>query len=99
MRLTRPGALPDHWALEGTKLRGGVLGPRVQDESPCAELRAGQVLQLVARAIRRIELDMEMVMPAAAPTWFLVHGHHVGQWSLEEAVVLLQQSLQAGGER
>src|SRR2546430_10456202 len=85
MRLTRPGALPDHSALEGTKLRCGVLGPCVQDESARAELRAGQILQLVARAIRRGELDVGMVMPAAPPPWVLVHGHHVGQWSLGEA--------------
>src|SRR5256885_17036054 len=99
MRLTRPGALPDHSALEGTKLRCGVLGPCVQDESARAELRAGQILQLVARAIRRGELDVGKVMPAAAPTWVLVHGPHVGQWALGEAGGCLSPGPSAAGGR
>src|SRR5579864_7057418 len=98
MRLTRPGARPDHTESEGTKLRGCFLGARVEDERAGAQLGAGEVLELVLRPIRRIELDVEVVLPAAPPWRSLVHRHHVRKRLLEEAVVLLQQSLEIGGE-
>src|SRR5690348_9596739 len=99
MRFTRPGAFPRHTGSEGTKLRGGVLGARVDDERTGAQLGAGEVLEPVLGAVRRIELDVEVVVAAAAPWWFLVHSHDVRERLLKEPVVLLQQSLEIGGER
>src|SRR5215471_21118461 len=98
MRFTRPGAFPAQVRSESTKLRGCVLGPRVDDERAGAELGSGEVLQLVLRPIRRIELDVEVVMTAATTGRLLMHRHHVRQRLVEEAVVLLEQPLQRRGE-
>src|SRR6202165_3306345 len=102
MRFTRPGARPRHrpcgW-LDSTQLRGCVLGARVEDESAGAYLRTGEVLQLVACAIGRIELDVEVVMPAASPRRSLVHSHDVRKRPSKKAVVFLQQALQVASER
>src|SRR3989441_5823592 len=98
MRFTRPGARPYHGTgrsrLGSTKLRGLVLGPRVDDEGPGAQLRSGQVFQLVARAVRRIELDVEVVVSTCAARGRLVHGHHIRQWTIEQPVVLLEHAFQ-----
>src|SRR5258706_13662308 len=102
MRFTRPGARPRQAAstdLDATQLGRGVLGARIQDERAGAELRSGEVFQFVPASVRRIELDVEMVMAAAATRWFLVHRHHVRQRALEKAVVLLQQALEVAGKR
>src|SRR4030088_1845359 len=97
MRFTRPGARPRHsppGRLDSTQLRSRVLGPRVEDESPRAELRAGEVLQFVPSSVGWVELDVEVVM-ASTTTWrLLVHRHDIRKRPLEEAVVLLQQALQ-----
>src|SRR6266571_2135914 len=98
MRFTRPGARPCHSALEGTKLRGGVLGSRVEDERARSKLGAGEVLELVARAVRRVELDVEVVVARTASGRSLMHRHHIRKGTLEEPVVLLEQRLQAGRE-
>src|SRR5579872_4552768 len=109
MRFTRPGARPDQPpptgeeprlgdTLEGTKLRGRVLGPRVEDEGARSKLGAGEVLELVARPVRRIELDVEVMVPASAARGLLVHRHYVRQRLLEKPVVFLQQPLQAACE-
>src|SRR5690348_9713574 len=100
MRFTRPGARPRQrtLGLEATQLRGGVLGARIEDERAGSQLGAGQVLQLVAGSIRRVELDVEVVLPATAAWWLLVHRHHVRQRAAEEPVVFLEQALQDGGE-
>src|SRR6267143_3603154 len=94
MRFTRPVARPRQDALEGTKLRGSVLGSSVEDEGAGAKFRAGEVLQLVPGAIRWIELDVEMVMAAAAARGLLMHGHHIWKRLIEQPVVLLQQALE-----
>src|SRR3712207_8968526 len=39
---------------------GGLLGKRVHDVGPGAGLAAGQVLELVRGAVRRVELDVEV---------------------------------------
>src|SRR6266478_3258450 len=102
MRFTRPGARPCHAAgrsrLGSTKLRGFVLGARVDDERPGAELGSGQILQLVARAVRWIELDMEVMILARPARRSLVHGHHVWQGTVEQAVVLLEHAFQDSRE-
>src|SRR5882762_343048 len=85
--------------LVATQLGRGVLGARVQDERAGAELRPGEVFQFVPTSVRRIELDVEVVMAAAAAGRFLVHRHDVGQRPLEKAVVLLQQALEVAGKR
>src|SRR5467141_1829302 len=99
MRFTRPGARPRQDALEGTKLRGSVLGSSVEDEGAGAKFRAGEVLQLVPGAIRWIELDVEMVMAAAAARGLLMHGHHIRKRLIEQPVVLLQQALEGHRKR
>src|SRR5712692_10517400 len=102
MRFTRPGARPCHatgrLTLGFMKLRGLVLCARIDDESAGAELRSRQVLELVARAVGRVELEMEvMVVTGAARRW-LVHRHHVSQRAFEKPVVLLQQPFQDARE-
>src|SRR5258706_5216710 len=99
MRFTRPGALPVQEELEGTELRGGVLGTRVEDERAGPKLRAGQVLQLVAGPIRWIELDVEVMVAISTTWWLLMHGHDVRQRAVEQPVVLLQQAFQVDGKR
>src|SRR5712692_1167242 len=103
MRLTRPGARPCHATgclpLGFTQLRGLVLCARIDDESAGAELRSRQVLELVARAVGRIELDMEVMVVAGAARRGLVHRHHIRQGAFEKPVVLLQQPLQDSRER
>src|SRR5712692_8615874 len=103
MRLTRPGARPCHATgclpLGLTQLRGLVLCARIDDESAGAELRSRQVLELVARAVGRIELDMEVMVVAGAARRGLVHRHHIRQGAIEKPVVLLQQPLQDSRER
>src|SRR5207253_8584045 len=95
MRFTRPGARPCHAVLEGTKLRGGVLGSRVEDERAGSKLGAGEVLELVTRAVRRVELDVEVVVAGTASGRSLVHRHHIRKRTFEKSVVLLEQRLQA----
>src|SRR5438445_12506085 len=97
MRFTRPGAFPCH-VSEGTKLRGGVLGSRVEDERARSKLRACEVFELVARAVRRVELDVEVVVARTASGRSLVHRHHIGKRTLEESVVLLEQRFQTRRE-
>src|SRR5713101_2965429 len=103
MRLTRPGARPCHATgclpLGFTQLRGLVLCARIDDESAGAELRSRQVLELVARAVGRIELDVEVMVVAGAARRGLVHRHHIRQGAFEKPVVLLQQPLQDSRER
>src|SRR6266446_1313883 len=102
MRFTRPGARPCHATgrlpLGFTKLRGLVLCARIDDESAGAELRSRQVLELVARAVGRIELDMKVMVVAGAARRRLVHRHHIWQRALEKPVVLLQEPLQDSRE-
>src|SRR5712692_3904534 len=102
MRFTRPGARPCHatgrLTLGFTKLRGLVLCAGIDDEGSGAELRSRQVLELVARAVGRVELDMEVMVAAGAARRCLVHRHHVRQRAFEKPVVLLQQPLQDSGE-
>src|SRR5229473_3886402 len=102
MRLTRPGARPCHATgclpLGFTQLRGLVLCARIDDESAGAELRSRQVLELVARAVGRIELDMKVMVVAGAARRRLVHRHHIRQRAFEKPVVLLQQPLQDSRE-
>src|ERR1700674_1263066 len=100
MRFTRPGACPRHVpCLESTQLRRSVFGPRIDDECPSAELRAGHVLDPIPAAIGWIELDVKVMVRATAPRWLLVHCHHVGERNLEEAVIFLKHALQDPGER
>ena len=48
MRFTRPGARPCQLpSLESTQLRGGIFGPRIEDESACAKLRASQEFEKI----------------------------------------------------
>src|SRR5207302_4827352 len=94
MRFTRPGAFPCH-VSEGTKLRGGVLGSRVEDERARSKLRAREVLELVARAVRRIELDVEVVVARTASRRSLMHRHHIRKGTLEKSVIFLEQRLQS----
>src|SRR5713226_911979 len=102
MRLTRPGARPCHALgrsrLSSTELRGLVLCPRVDDECAGAELRSRQVLELVPRAIRRIELDVEVMVVQHSAGRRLVHRHHVWKRTVEEPVVLLQEALKDSRE-
>src|SRR2546421_3604912 len=79
MRFTRPGARPCQLDLEGTKLRGRVLCPGVEDERARAELRPREVLELVAGPVRRIELEVEVMLSAGAARRFLMHRHHIGE--------------------
>src|ERR687893_422846 len=44
-----------------------LLGKRVVDESPRPGLRAGEVFQLRLGAVRRVELDVEVVAVAIEP--------------------------------
>src|ERR1700682_3216385 len=102
MRFTRPGARPSHRPqarLDSTQLRGGVLGASVEDERAGADLGAGEIFQLVRGSVRRIELDMEVVMASAAAGRFLVHRHYIGKRTVEKAIVLLQESLQRARKR
>src|SRR5438477_13057165 len=85
--------------LEGTKLRGGVFGARVEDERAGPELGAGQVLQLVPGPVGWIELDVEVMMPMASPGRALVHRHHIRKRLGEEAVVLLQEAFEVPRKR
>src|SRR2546423_5629086 len=98
MRFTRPGARPCHTCSEGTKLRGGVLGPRVQDEGPGPKLRPGEVLQLVAGPVGRVELDVEVMVAAGAARRVLVHRHYLRKRVVEEPGVLFQQWLETARE-
>src|SRR5258708_23164560 len=102
MRFTRPGARPCHdtgrLALGFTKLRGLVLCARIDDESARAELRSRQVLELFARAVGRIELDMKVMVVAGAAWRRLAHRHHIRQRALEKPVVRLVQPLQDSRE-
>src|SRR5947207_15601035 len=98
MGFTRPGGRPGQLDLEGTKLRGRVLCPGVGDERARAELRPGEVLELVAGPVRRIELEMEVMLSAGAARRFLMHRHHIGERLVEEAVVFLEQPLEDARE-
>src|SRR5205814_1500630 len=77
---------------------GRVLCPGVEDERARAELRPGEVLELVAGPVRRIELDMEVMLSAGAARRFLMHRHHIGERLVEEAVVFLEQPLEDARE-
>src|SRR5260370_4497475 len=102
MRFTRPGARRCHdtgrLALGFTKLRGLVLCARIDDESARAELRSRQVLELVARAVGRIDTDMKGMGVAGRAWRRLVHRHPIRQRAFEKPVVLLQQPLQDSRE-
>src|SRR5260370_17566768 len=102
MRFTGPGARPCHdtgrLPLGFTKLRGLVLCARIDDESARTELRSRQVLELVARAVGRIELDMKVMVVAGAAWRRLVHRHHIRQRAFEKPLELLQQPLQDSRE-
>src|SRR5437879_12899486 len=76
MRCTRPGACACH-VSEGTKLGGGVLGSRVEDERARSKLGACEVLELVACAVRRVELDVEVVVARSATGRSLMHRHDI----------------------
>src|SRR4029077_8743804 len=103
MRLTRPGARPCHALgrsrLSSTELRGLVLCPCVDDERPGTELRARQVLELVASAVRWIELDVKVMVVQHSSGGCLVHRHHVWERTIEQPVVLLQQSFEDSRKR
>src|SRR5207244_5041743 len=45
---------------DGAQLRGFFFRQRVVQEASRARLHAGKIFQLVLRAVRRIELDVEM---------------------------------------
>src|SRR5712691_3727540 len=102
MRFTRPGARPCHATgrlpLGFTKLCGLFLCALIVDESAGAELRSRQVLELVARAVGRIELDMKVMVVAGAARRCLVHRHHIRQRAFEKPVVLLQEPLEDSRE-
>src|SRR5260370_22131822 len=103
MRLTRPGARPCHALgrsrLSSTELRGLVLCPCVDDECAGSELRSGQVFELVPSAVRWVELDVKVMVVQHSARGRLVHRHHVRKRTVEEPVVLLQQTLQDSRER
>src|ERR1700716_1986777 len=98
MRFTRPGARPCHARgcsrLRSTELRGFIFRTGVDYECSGAELRPGQVLELVTRAVWWIELDVEVMVGADASGGRLMHGHHIWQCAVEEPVVLLQHALE-----
>src|SRR3990170_167732 len=73
---------------------GGLLRQRVVDEGARAGLRAGEVLQLRLGSVRRVELEVEMVVVVAAVGGPLVDGHDVREREAEERVVLAQQGLE-----
>ncbi len=81
------------------QLRGRLLGQRVGDERAGALLGAGEVLELLGGAQRRIELDVEVAVGVAGAGGRLVHRHHVGERALEERVVAARDALQRRGER
>src|ERR1700681_2710516 len=102
MRFTRPGARPSQRPqarLDSTQLGGRVLGPRVEDEGARADLGPREVLQLVAAAVGRIELDMEVMVAAPAAGRLLVHRHHIWKRLAEQPVVLLQKAFEGSSER
>src|SRR5712692_2039710 len=100
MRFTRPGARPcQPDTSECAELGGRVLGPCVQDERAGTELRARQILELVAAAVRWIELDVKVVVAAASARRLLMHRHHIRKRALEEPVVSLQNTLQDRSQR
>src|SRR5260370_30170440 len=100
--MTRAGAGPcddaGRLALGFPKPRGLVLCAPIDDESARAELGPRQVLELVARAVGRIELDMKVMVVAGAAWRRLVHRHHIRQRAFEKRVVLLEQPLQDSRE-
>src|ERR1700693_4770709 len=101
MRFTRPGARPTQRPLaplDSTQLRRGVLGARIEDERAGAELGSGEVLQLVPAAIGGIELDVKVMVPAAAAWRLLVHGHDIGKRLAEQAGRLLAQGFERSGQ-
>src|SRR6266850_246184 len=102
MRFTRPGARPRQRpssCLDSTQLGRGVLGACVEDERAGAELRPGEVFQLVPGSVGWIELDVEVVMAASAAGRLLVHRHHVRQRPVEKAVVFLEHAFEVACER
>src|SRR5712691_646046 len=103
MRLTRPGARPCHALgrsrLSSTELRGFVLSSSVDDECAGSELRSSQVLELVASAIRWIELHVKVMMVQRSARGRLVHRHHVGEGTVEKPVVLLQKAFEDSCKR
>ena len=52
-----------------TKLRGLLLGRRIAQETAAANLRAGQVLQEVGLAERRVKLDVKITNHGQRP-WY-----------------------------
>src|SRR5438309_3322116 len=100
MRFTRPGARACHTRSEGTKLRGSVLRPGVENEGTGPKLRPREVLQLVAGPVGRVELDVEVMVAAAGPAWRrLMHRHHIGERLVEQPVIFLEQSFEGARKR
>src|ERR1043166_1744088 len=65
---------------DGPELRGFLLGRRVVEEVPAADLGAGQVLQQTRLPERRKDLDVEVkARIGAAIGRRLVQDHHVGE--------------------
>src|SRR5436190_1565136 len=83
---SRPGARPNQTSGLTQVLRG-VLCPGVQHESSRPQLRAREVLQLVCRPVRWIELYVEVVVAPAAAGRALVHRHDVRERAPEKPVV------------
>src|SRR5207245_3774675 len=82
----RPKLLAPH-RRDGGKLSGFLFRQRVIQETPRSRLHAGQILQLVLRAVRRIELDVEMEIRKPSLHRRLVEQHHVGKRKVEQIVV------------
>ena len=79
----------------GKRFRG-----RVHDERPRTRLAAGEVLQLVGRAVQRAKLDVKMiVVVGAAVGGPLVLYHHVRQGKAPQRVVPRQHRFQRARQR
>src|SRR5260370_7301401 len=103
MRLTRPGARPCHALgrsrLSSTELRGLVLCPCIDDECAGSELRSSQVFELVPRAIRWVELDVEVMVVQDPATSRLLHPHHLMTPTAENPSALLYNTFEASPPR
>src|SRR3954469_23520764 len=108
---TRPGALADaatstpkavlngcmdsDFDRDGLQLAGLVLGKGVAGEHSRRDLRPGEVLQLVPRSVRRIELRVRMPLRVGALVGGrLIPRHEIGERPLPETVVLRKRRLQ-----
>ena len=86
--------------IASPRLGGGLLGEHVGDERARALLGAGEVLELLGGAQRRIELDVQVPRPRGrAGGRSLVDDHHVGERPVEQRVVPARERLQPRGEQ